>query len=196
LQNRRGEMVKRMLYTGQRFYELKVCGLTRRLPVIQIAENLWIASFVMLGDAQLVNVCAGALATRLAEADFDIMLGPEAKVVPLLQSIATLLGHQRYVVCRKSVKAYMQDPLVVEVESITTKGKQKLVLDGVDVQRVKGKRVAVVDDVVSTGGTLEAVEALVKQAGGEVVCRAAVLKEGDQPFEGLIFLETLPVFTR
>lgn len=184
-----------MRYTGETSYELTICGLKRKLPVIRIGPDLWIASFVMLGDAQLVNVCAGGLATRLAQYDFDLMVGPEAKVVPLLQSLATLLGHRRYVVCRKSVKAYMQSPLVVEVQSITTKGVQTLVLDGPDVARVKGKRVAIVDDVVSTGGSIEAVETLLKKAGAEIVCKAAVLKEGEQYTGDLIYLGTLPVFT-
>ncbi|NPV69365.1 MAG: adenine phosphoribosyltransferase [Firmicutes bacterium] len=185
-----------MQYTGQQYYDIQVCGLKRRLPVIRVAENLWIASFVMMGDAQLINVCAGGLAARLCAVDFDLMLGPEAKVVPLLQSLATILGHKRYIVCRKSIKAYMQNPLVVDVESITTKGTQKLVLDGVDVERVKGRRIVVVDDVVSTGGTIYAVEHLIRQAGGQIVCRAAVLKEGDFYQEDLIYLEPLPVFSR
>ncbi|MGE5484841.1 MAG: phosphoribosyltransferase family protein [Ignavibacteriales bacterium] len=185
-----------MQYTGQQYYDIEVCGLKRRLPVIQVGDNLWIASFVMMGDAQLINVCAGGLAPKLAAADFDLMLGPEAKVVSLLQALATILGHKRYVVCRKSVKAYMQNPLVVEVESITTKGVQKLVLDGVDVERVKGKRIAIVDDVVSTGGTLDGVEELIRRAGGQVACRVAVVKEGDFFKEDLIYLEPLPVFTR
>ncbi|HHV78987.1 MAG TPA: adenine phosphoribosyltransferase [Firmicutes bacterium] len=182
-------------YEGQTSYEITVCGLKRKLPVIQIAPDLWIASFVMLGDAQLVNVCAGGLATKLAQYDFELMVGPEAKVVPLLQSLATLLGHRRYVVCRKSVKAYMQDPIVVEVRSITTKGVQTLVLDGPDVARVRGKRVAVVDDVVSTGGSIEAVDTLLRKAGAEIVCKAAVLKEGDEYQGDLIYLGTLPVFS-
>lgn len=185
-----------MKYEGQKSYTLTVSGLKRELPVLQVAPNLWIASFVMLGDAQLVNVCAGALAGKLAAHDFDLLVGPEAKVVPLLQSVATLLGHPRYVVCRKSLKAYMQDPVVVEAQSITTHGKQTLVLDGVDVARVRGKRVAVLDDVVSTGGSLLAVEQLLEKAGAEIVCRAAVLKEGDFYSGDLIYLEDLPVFTR
>ncbi|MGB9867542.1 MAG: phosphoribosyltransferase family protein [Bacillota bacterium] len=184
-----------MKYTGQKTYELQICGLKRELPVIQVAPNLWIASFVMLGDVQLVNVCAGGLATKLAQYEFDVMVGPEAKVVPLLQSLATLLGHERYVVCRKTVKAYMQDPLIVQVQSITTKGLQTLVLDGVDVQRVKGKRIAIVDDVVSTGGSINAVEKLLEMAGATVVCRAAVLKEGNDYQGDLIYLGTLPLFT-
>lgn len=185
-----------MKYEGQTSYTLKVAGLRRELPVIQVAPDLWIASFVMLGDAQLVNICAGALAARLVPHDFDLLVGPEAKVLPLLQSVATILGHARYVVCRKSQKAYMQDALVVQAESITTRGKQALVLDGPDVERLGGKRVAVIDDVVSTGGSLLAVEDLVEKAGATIVCRAAVLREGDSYSGNLIYLADLPVFTR
>lgn len=185
-----------MQYTGQKTYLLSVCGLKRELPVVQVGDNLWIASFVMLGDVELVNVCAANLAARLTEFDIDLIVGPEAKVVPLLQALATFLGHKRYVVCRKSVKAYMQDALAMEVTSITTKGTQTLVLDGPDVERIRGKRVAIVDDVVSTGGSLVGVEALLAQAAAEIVCRAAVLKEGDFYSGNLIYLEDLPVFTR
>lgn len=185
-----------MQYTGQTHHDIVVCGLRRRLPVINVADNLWIASFVMLGDAQLINVSAGALAPHLLSVDFDLMLGPEAKVVPLLQALATILGKKRYIVCRKSVKAYMQNPLVLEIESITTEGSQRLVLDGIDAERIKGKKVAIVDDVVSTGGTLAGVERLVQQAGAQVACRVAVLKEGDFYKGDLTHLGTLPVFTR
>ena len=185
-----------MKYEGQESYTLTVAGLRRELPIIKVGPDLWIASFVMLGDVQLVNVCAGALASRLADHEFDLLVGPEAKVVPLLHAVASLLGQSRYVVCRKSLKAYMREPLVVEAESITTHGKQVLVLDSVDVDRVRGKRVAILDDVVSTGGSLLAVEQLLEKAGATVVCRAAVLKEGDFYKGDLIYLSDLPVFTR
>lgn len=185
-----------MRYRGETTYELTVCGLKRTLPVIQVGPDLWIASFVMLGDTQLVNVCAGALASRLATYDFDMLVGPEAKAVPLLQSLSTLLGQDRYVVCRKSVKSYMRDPVVVEVQSITTKGVQTLVLDGPDAERIRGKRVVIVDDVVSTGGSMRAVENLMEKVGAKIVCRAAVLKEGSGFSGDLIYLEDLPIFTR
>lgn len=163
--------------------------------MIQVAPDLWIASFVMLGDTQLVNVCAGALAGEIARYDFDVIVGPEAKAVPLLQALSTLLGHQRYVVCRKSVKAYMHDPIKVEVQAITTPGAQTLVLDGIDAARIRGKRVAVVDDVVSTGGSMMSVEGLMKKAGATIACKAAVLKEGTSYSGDLIHLHDLPVFT-
>lgn len=177
-------------------YTLRVAGLTRELPVVQVADGLSIASFVMLGDTELVNACARELADKLSPFDFDLIVGPEAKVLPLLQSMATLLGHPRYIVCRKSLKAYMRDPVAVEAQSITTHGKQTLALDGVDASRVRGKKVAIVDDVVSTGGSLAAVEDLMRVAGAEVVVRASVLKEGDSYTADLIYLEKLPVFTR
>ncbi len=184
-----------MKYTGQKTHTLEICGLRRELPVVRVGDNLWIASFVMLGDAELVNVCAANLAARLSGYEVECLVGPEAKVVPLLQAMSTFMGLKRYVVCRKSVKAYMQDPLVCRVESITTRGVQELVLDGVDVGRLRGRRVAIVDDVVSTGGSLKGVEELLTRAGAEIVCRAAVLKEGDFYQGDLIYLEYLPVFT-
>lgn len=183
-------------YDGRKSYTLSVCGLTRELPVVQVADGLWIASFVMLGDVELVNVCAATLAARLTNYTIDYLVGPEAKVVPLLQVLATFLGHKRYVVCRKSVKAYMQNPLVEKVQSITTAGKQELVLDGLDVQRLSGRKVAIVDDVVSTGGSLMGLEALLGRVGAEIVCKAAVLKEGDAYHGDLIYLADLPVFTK
>lgn len=185
-----------MKYEGQTHYELTICGFKRILPVIQVGQDIWIASFVMLGDVQLVNACAQELAPRLAGYDFDVMVGPEAKVVPLLHALATLLGHSRYVVCRKGLKSYMQNPIVVEGQSITTRSIQTLVLDGPDAAFVKGKKVAIVDDVVSTGGSMRAVEELMKRAGAQVVCRASVLKEGSFYTGDLIYLGELPVFTR
>lgn len=184
-----------MKYTGQTWYELEICGLRRTLPVVQVAPDIWIASFVMLGDTELVNTCARCLADKLQPYDFDIIAGPEAKAVPLLHALSTELNHPSYVVCRKSVKAYMRDPIKVEVQSITTRGTQTLVLDGPDAAKIKGKRVVIVDDVVSTGGSIQAVEELVKRAGATVVCRAAVLKEGYSYSGDLIYLQELPVFT-
>jgi adenine phosphoribosyltransferase len=185
-----------MKYSGETTYELQVAGLTRVLPVVQVSDGVWVASFVMLGDSELVNACAEELAHRLLAYDFDYLVGPEAKVLPLLHALATTLGQGRYIVCRKSVKAYMQNPLVVYARSITTSGKQTLVLDGMDAERIHGKRVAVVDDVVSTGGSLAAVEGLLSKAGAEIVCRAAVLKEGDSYGGNLVYLADLPIITQ
>ena len=183
-------------YTGQEYYNLEIDGFHRKLKVVPINENTWIAGFNMLGDVNLVNFCAGSLASKLAKIDFDYIMGPEAKVIPLLQALANFLGHTRYVVCRKNVKGYMKNPVTIEVESITTPGKQKLVLNGSDVERIKGKKVILVDDVVSTGGTFNALDEMVEEVGAEVAGRAAVLKEGDIYKKDLIYLQDLPIFKK
>lgn len=183
-----------LAYRGQPYYELEVNGLRRRLPIIRVADDLWIASFVMLGDVELVNFCARALADRISDLEFDYLVGPEAKVLPLLHALSTCLGVARYIVCRKSVKAYMQNPLTVEVKSITTTERQRLVIDGDDVERIRGRKVVIVDDVVSTGGTFESLERIMHAAGAEVVGRVCVLKEGDSYGKDLIYLKDLPVF--
>ena len=190
------EIIMVLPYTGQKYYELEISGFCRRLPIVRISEDTWIASFVMLGDVTLVNFCAGALATKLAKLAFDYIVCPEAKVLPLAHALSTFLGRPYYIVCRKSVKAYMTNPLAVEVQSITTSEKQSLVMDSIDVEKVRGKKVVVVDDVVSTGGTMDALEELMKQAGATVIAYAAVLKEGDLCKKDFIYLEDLPVFKK
>lgn len=174
-------------------YELQVAGLTRQLPIIQINESLAIASFVILGDTELVCASAKALAARLPEV--DVLVTAEAKGIPLVFEVSKLLGMKNYIVARKSIKAYMDAPLVHEVESITTKEKQMLCLDGNDIALVNGKRVAIIDDVISTGESLRAVEELVKKAGGEIIVKAAILAEGDAADrKDIVYLEKLPLF--
>ena len=179
-------------------YLLRICGLVRDLPKIALNDELSIASFVMLGDTELIEACAAAIVDR---PDFpadgvDVLLCPEAKAIPLTHAMARLLGRD-YVVARKSVKAYMRNPVVAEAQSITTEGDQILVLDGRDAERLRGRRVAVVDDVVSTGGSLRAVENLLPRVDCRVVCKVAVLLE-DAGYDGddLIYVERLPVFRR
>lgn len=175
------------------FYELNLCGLTRPLKKIRISPELSIASFVMLGDTELIERCADALAERLPKEGLDLLVCPEAKGIPLTHAIARRLG-LNYVVARKSVKSYMENPQVEEVRSITTQGVQTVVLDGVDAALLKGKRVGVIDDVVSTGGSLKSLESLLERVGCDVAFRAAVLLE-EGGFEGeLICLDRLPVF--
>ena len=183
-------------YKQQTTYEIDLLGLKRELPIIKINDQLWIASFVMLGDVDLVNHCAKLLSERIKSIDFDYLIGPEAKVLPLLHAISTSLELQHYIVCRKDVKAYMQNPLICEVKSITTKGKQTLVMDNIDVQKVKGKKVLIVDDVVSTGGTFLALEKIVEMAGATVIGSVAVLKEGDSYEKDAIYLQDLPIFVK
>lgn len=177
----------------EKVYEMIVAGVKRELPIIPISNDLAIASFVILGDTELVCETAKELVKRLPEA--DILVTAEAKGIPLVFEVSRLLGMDRYVVARKSIKAYMAEPLVDEVESITTQKKQMLCLDRNDVDLVAGKRVIILDDVISTGESLRAVESLVEKAGGKIVAKAAILAEGDAAKrEDIMFLEELPLF--
>lgn len=174
-------------------YLLEVAGTTRELPIMQVAPNLSIASFVILGDCEIVVKSAPMLVEKLPEV--DVLVTAEAKGIPLVHEIARLLGHKSYIVARKSIKPYMDEPFVDEVESITTQKKQTLVLDGHDAETVKGKKIAIIDDVISTGESIGAVERLIERAGGEIVARAAILAEGDAADrDDIIFLEKLPLF--
>ncbi|HIV86538.1 MAG TPA: adenine phosphoribosyltransferase [Candidatus Pygmaiobacter gallistercoris] len=174
-------------------YELTVAGVTRQLPIVQIAPDLAIASFVILGDCELVTAAAPLLAERLPEIDYIVTA--EAKGIPLANEVSRLLGLPYYIVARKSIKPYMQTPLTDEVNSITTQKTQSLCLDGKDALAIRGRRVALLDDVISTGASLEAVGRLVEKAGGKIVARAAILAEGDAAKrDDIIFLEELPLF--
>ncbi|GAB3796176.1 phosphoribosyltransferase family protein [Virgibacillus kimchii] len=176
-------------------YELKVAGVTRHLPVIPVNEDIKIASFVILGDTELVAAAAPLLGEKLPEA--DILVTAEAKGIPFVHELSKVLNMQRYVVARKSVKPYMKNPLTYEVHSITTQSSQILCLDEVDVECIQGKRVALIDDVISTGESIRALEELVAKAGGNVIAKAAILAEGDAAErEDILFLEKLPIFTR
>jgi len=192
-----------MNYNGQDHYEIEVAGLRRRLPVVPITDSLWIAAFVLWGDVELTNACARAIAARLQPVEFDYVVSIEAKALPLIHMVATYLSdpiagrYRPYIVLRKSVKGYMKRPLTVKVKSITTAATQSLVLDGTEADRLRGSRVAVVDDVVSTGGSLRACEELLDQVGAQIVARAAVLlEEGGYDNPNLISLGTLPIFTK
>lgn len=174
-------------------YTIKVAGVTRELPIMQVAPELSIASFVILGDCEIVVKSAPFLVEKLPEV--DVLVTAEAKGIPLVHEIARLIGHKHYIVARKSVKPYMDEPILDEVESITTQKVQTLVLDGNDAEAVKGKRVAIIDDVISTGESISALERLIEKAGGNVVTRAAILAEGDAAKrDDIIFLEELPLF--
>lgn len=175
------------------FYTLTVANVKRELPIIQINDDLAIASFVILGDTEMVCAAAKELAKKIPEV--DILITAEAKGIPLVFEISRILGHQKYIVARKSIKAYMDEPLINEVESITTQKKQFLCLDSTDVEKIQGKRVAIIDDVISTGDSIRAVDELVTKAGGRVIAKAAILAEGDAANrDDIIFLEKLPLF--
>ena len=177
-------------------YTLKVAGLERRLPIVEVAPGLRIASFVMLGDTALVEAVALELSRRpeVARARAEILACPEAKAIPLAHALARILGLD-YVVARKSVKAYMRDVVSVESSSITTKGKQLLALEGREAAKIRGKRVGVIDDVVSTGASLAALESLLSSQGCEIAFRAAALvEEGGYSGGGLVCCGRLPLF--
>ena len=176
-------------------YELKVAGVTRQLPIIAINEQVKIASFVVLGDTALVTAAAPKLAELLPEV--DMLVTAEAKGIPFVHEVSKILQNDRYVVARKSVKSYMENPIVHKVHSITTATPQILCLDQSDIPLIKGKRVALVDDVISTGESIHALEELVVKAGGNVVAKAAILAEGDAAErDDIIFLEKLPIFIK
>ena len=174
-------------------YTLHVAGLRRELPIIKLSYDLSIASFVILGDTEIVRKTAPIIAKKLPEV--DLIVTAEAKGIPLAYEISKVLNLNEYVVARKSVKAYMEEPIEVEVNSITTTNSQKLYLNNQDAKKIKGKRIALVDDVISTGQSLKALERLVEKAGGKVLAKAAILAEGDaKDRKDIIFLEALPTF--
>lgn len=173
-------------------YTLEVAGLTRELAICPVNETLDIAGFVMFSDVELTIACAKALCKRAP--DYDIILTAESKGIPLAYEMARQSG-KNYILARKSVKLYMKQPIGVEVKSMTTSGLQKLYLDVDHMEALKDKKVLVVDDVISTGESLAALEELVRQAGGTVAGKAAVLAEGDAANrDDIIFLSPLPLF--
>lgn len=177
------------------FYTMTIAGLERSLPLCPISETLKIGAFVIFGDPELTTACAEALNARCPE--HDILITAESKGIPLICEMARLNGNERYVLARKSAKLYMQNVFSAEVNSITTDHKQVLYLDGADAQRMKGKRVVIVDDVISTGESLRALETLVEKAGGNVVGRMAILAEGDATKRSdILYLEKLPLFDK
>ena len=181
---------------AKRYYELHVAGCVRQLPVLNISDTLAIAGFVILGDTEIVIQTAKALAEKIPK-DTDIILTAETKGIPLAAEMARCLGMKRYIVARKSVKAYMENPISVEDESITTQGKQHLYLSQEDVQLIQGKKVLLVDDVISTGGSMKAMKELAEKAGATVIGEAAILAEGDAAKrKDIIFLEPLPLFEK
>lgn len=175
-------------------YKITVAGQTRELPLCPAGPNLDIAAFIMFGDVPMTEACGKALAEKAPPC--DIIITAESKGIPLAYEMARLMN-MSYIVARKGRKLYMKEPFVVDVRSITTEGEQILVLDGHEAELMKGRRVLIVDDVVSTGESLAAVEKLVSMAGGRIVGKCAVLAEGDAiGREDVFYLEELPVFPK
>ena len=174
-------------------YTMNIAGLSRDLPLCRVTDDLYIGAFVIFGDPELTTTAAKEL-LKLAPA-YDYMITAESKGIPLVHEMARLDGNRRYMLARKAPKLYMRDPLRVTVRSITTAAEQSLYLDGADVERMRGKRILLVDDVISTGESLNALETLVTEAGGRICGRMAILAEGDaQNRSDLIYLEKLPLF--
>ena len=174
-------------------YEMDICGLKRELPICKVTDDLYIGAFVMFGDVELTVHCAAELLKKAPE--YDYLLAPEAKAIPLLYEMARQSGAEKYFVARKGAKAYMSDTFEVSVRSITTMHVQKLVLDAADAEMIRGKRMLILDDVISTGESIRATEELVKAAGGIVAGKMAVLAEGEAyDRDDIIVLGKLPLF--
>ena len=177
-----------------KYYEMTIAGVKRELPICPISDKLSIGAFVIFGDCELTTAAAQALLDKAPE--YDYLITAEAKGIPLAHEMARLNGDKKYMLARKNTKAYMTGVFEVAVNSITTKGTQKLYLDTVDAELMKGKRIVIVDDVISTGESLHALEKLVVAAGGNIVGKMAILAEGDATERpDIIYLEKLPLFT-
>lgn len=175
-----------------KYHQLNFYNLKRKLPIVSLGPKLKIASFNLLGDRELVNKAAEELVREIADLEFDLMVGPEVKVVPLLHQMANLLGHEHYIICRKNIKGYMLKP-------VSSGKKPSLVLDGRDAARLKDKKVLIVDDVVSTGRTTRVISELMDDVGTKVVGVATIFKQGNtklQNFPKFTYLKKLPLFNQ
>lgn len=175
------------------YYPMNIAGCDRQLPLCKLTDELMIGAFVIFGDAELTVACADALLKKAPE--YDYLLTAEAKGIPLIHEMARQHGDKKYFVARKNPKLYMTGVFEVDVRSITTAKEQKLYLDTADAELMRGKKILLLDDVISTGESLYALEQLVEKAGGEICGKMAILAEGDaQNREDIIYLEKLPLF--
>ena len=180
---------------SQMYYKMNIAGLDRALPLCPISDTLQIGAFVIFGDPELTTACAQALLDRAPE--YDYLISAEAKGIPLVHEMARLAGNQKYFLARKAPKLYMTGVFEAELRSITTAKDQKLYLDMADAELMKGKKILIVDDVISTGESLRAIENLVEKAGGIICGKMTILAEGDaQEREDLVYLEKLPLFDK
>lgn len=177
----------------ERSYPITVAGIKRDLPLCRVTDDMYIGAFVIFGDVELT--VASATALLKISPPHDIMITAESKGIPLLYEMARQSGENRYLIARKAPKLYMQNVVSTEVNSITTAKKQTLYIDNEDVKLMCNKRVLIIDDVISTGESLRAVEKLVKEAGGIVAGKMAILAEGDAKYrDDILYLEYLPLF--
>ena len=174
-------------------YHMTVAGLERDLPICKVSDDLYIGAFVIFGDQELTVAAARELLKKAPE--YDYLITAEAKGIPLIHEMARQHGDKKYMLARKGAKLYMTGVFESTVHSITTAKEQHLYLDTADAALMKGKRILIVDDVISTGESLTALEALVEKAGGKIIGRMAILAEGDAQDRGeIIYLEKLPLF--
>jgi len=175
-----------------KFYDIEIAGHKRRLERFPVSDSLDIAAFILFGDVEITVASAAALIHRLPS--FDVIFTPEAKSIPLAYEMSRQTG-KPYVVGRKGLKVYMRDPVEVTVNSITTQKEQHIYIGIKEAEILKGKRVVIIDDVISTGESIKACEELVEKAGGLIAAKAAVLAEGDaSERDDIIYLEKLPLF--
>ena len=180
---------------AQKYYTMNIAGVTRDLPICPLNDSLQIAGFVIFGDPELTTACAEALLEKAPE--YDYMISAEAKGIPLVHEMARLAGNQKYFLARKMPKLYMTGVFEASLRSITTNSEQKLYLDVADAELMKGKKILIIDDVISTGQSLLAIENLINKAGGIICGKMAVLAEGDaQNRDDIIYLEKLPLFDK
>ncbi|MBR4890641.1 MAG: adenine phosphoribosyltransferase [Clostridia bacterium] len=176
-------------------YEMEIAGLKRALPLCSVTEDLYIAAFIMFGDVEITVACAKELLLKAPE--FDVLMTAEAKGIPLVCEMARQAGTNKYIVARKGPKVYMKEVVTVDVNSITTAHAQKLSIDKKDAEYLKGKRVLIIDDVISTGESLAALESLANASGAIIAGKMAVLAEGDAADrDDIIYLERLPLFDK
>ncbi len=175
------------------FYEMTIAGKKRQLPLCRINDDLYIGAFIMFSDVEITKASAAALLEKAPE--FDVIITAESKGIPLAYEMARQAGINDYIVARKGPKLYMQNVITTEVDSITTDHIQTLCLGQTEIDKMKGKKVLIVDDVISTGESLLSLETLLKQVDCQIVGRMAVLAEGDAADrDDIIFLEKLPLF--
>ena len=173
-------------------YKMTIAGLERELPICKVNDHLDIAGFVIFGDVEMTVASAAELLKKCPE--FDFIVAPEAKAIPLAHEMARQSG-KPYFICRKGAKLYMQSPMSVNVRSITTDKEQTLFMDSLEGEQLRGKRVVILDDVISTGESLLAVRKLLEQFDADIIAQAAILAEGDAAKrDDIIFLEELPLF--
>jgi adenine phosphoribosyltransferase len=177
------------------YFTLDICGLKRELPIVYVGKNTRIANFTILGDVELTDRLADKITEKLRKVKFDYLVGPEVKVVPLIHGVTKRLGQKKFILCRKSVKPYMVNPVILKPLPHFPKHIKQLVLNGPDANLLKGKKVVLLDDVVSTGVTMRMLHKLMEKVGATVVQKIAVIRQGEQfdKMENLFCLTELPV---